>query len=95
MSAASTLADRQRAMRERHGSRAEIRQPAMDFRQRHYSVAEVAEMWNLGPDAVRRLFEGEPGVLTLVGGGRKRTSYRTLRIPERVVERVYRRRLSR
>ena len=98
MAAAATLPDRQRAMRERNARPAPITRPelaSLDFRQRHYTVAEVAEMWNLGPDAVRRLFEDESGVLTLAGGGRKRTSYRTLRIPEHVVERVYNRRLSR
>ena len=52
-------------------------------------------MWNLSDDAVRRLFENEPGVLTLAGGGSKRTTYKTLRIPEHVVARVYRRQLSR
>lgn len=30
--------------------------------ERHFSVAEVAKMWNLSPDAVRKLFEREPGV---------------------------------
>ena len=31
--------------------------------ERHYTVAELARLWNLGVDAGRRLFEGEPGVL--------------------------------
>ncbi len=64
-----------------------------DFAERHYSVAEIAALWNLSPDKVRRLFESEPGVL-IVGDvqpryGRRR--HRTLRIPESVAERVYRR----
>ena len=68
----------------------------LDFRQRHHTVADVAKMWSLGPGALRRLFEGEPGVLVLGGnGGRVRRSHTTLRIPHSVVERVYRRRLSR
>ena len=98
MNAATTLADRQRQMRERRAPVASIPRPELvspDFSQRHYSVAEVAGMWNLSSDAVRRLFENEPGVLTLTGGGSKRTSYKTLRIPEHVVARVYRRQLSR
>lgn len=92
------LAARQRLMRERHTLVASIPRPELvspDFSQRHYSVAEVAGMWNLSSDAVRRLFENEPGVLTLTGGGSKRTSYKTLRIPENIVTRVYRRQLSR
>ncbi len=98
MTTTSTLAGRQQAMRERHGRGASIPEPelvSLDFTQRHYSVGEVAGMWNLSSDAVRRLFEHEPGVLTLTGGGSKRNSYKTLRMPEHVVGRVYRRQLSR
>jgi len=61
--------------------------------ERHYSVAEVAEMWNLSADAVRRLFQNEPGVLVLGDSRPKygKRRYATLRIPESVLERVYRR----
>jgi hypothetical protein len=62
--------------------------------ERHYSVAEVAEMWKLSPSAVRRLFQCEPGVLT-IGEPRPKFGRRrgkvTLRIPQSVLERVYRR----
>jgi hypothetical protein len=61
--------------------------------ERHYSVAEVAELWNLSRDAVRRLFQKEPGVL-VIGDARPkygRRSYTTLRIPESVLQRVHRR----
>jgi hypothetical protein len=98
MATASTLADRQRSMRERYGRGASIPEPklvALDFQQRHYTVTQISEMWGLSADATRKLFENEPGVLVLAGGGLKRTLYKTLRIPERVVERVYRRQLSR
>ena len=62
------------------------------FEERHYAVAEVAEMWNLSPDSVRKLFEHEPGVLVLGNhGSRSKRRYTTLRIPQSVVERVYRR----
>lgn len=33
--------------------------------ERHYAVAEIAEMWNLSVDKVRELFENEPGVLVI------------------------------
>lgn len=63
------------------------------FAIRHYSVAEIGELWNLSPDAVRKIFEKEPGVLVLGNAqhrlGKRR--YTTLRIPEDVLERVYRR----
>ncbi len=91
------LEQKQRWMRERHAPQgAEGLTDKLDFCQHHYTVAEVAELWNLSPDAVRRLFENELAVLVLGGkGGRGRRPYTTLRIPENVVERVYRRQLSR
>jgi hypothetical protein len=62
------------------------------FAVRHYTVAEIAKLWNLSDDAVRKLFELEPGVLVIgeERSGRKRR-YVTLRIPEDVAERVHRR----
>jgi len=53
--------------------------------ERHYSVSEVAALWSLSRDSVRRIFRREPGVLVI--GDR----YVTLRIPESVLERVHRR----
>jgi transcriptional regulator GlxA family with amidase domain len=53
--------------------------------ERHYSVTDVAKLWGLSRDSVRRLFRREPGVLVM--GER----YVTLRIPESVLERVHRR----
>jgi hypothetical protein len=67
----------------------EVRQAA--FQERHYAVAEIAEIWNLSRDVVRKIFEGEPGVLVM-GRDRARSKrgYHTLRIPESVMERVHR-----
>jgi hypothetical protein len=68
--------------------------PISPASERHYSVAEIASMWNLSKDTVRRLFAKEPGVLVLGQNGgraRKRRRYTTLRVPESVVERVHRR----
>src|SRR5262245_45360027 len=65
---------------------------ASNFAERHYTVAEVAALWNLSSDAVRKLFQDEPGVLIL--GGRSaahKRRYTTLRIPESVLQRVHRR----
>jgi hypothetical protein len=61
--------------------------------ERHYSVAEVAKMWTVSPDMVRRLFQREPGVLVFGDARPKygRRRYLTLRIPESVLERVHRR----
>jgi hypothetical protein len=61
--------------------------------ERHYSVAEVAEMWNLSKNKVREIFRNEPGVLALGEPrpkfGRKR-GYVTLLIPQSVLDRVHR-----
>ena len=61
------------------------------FAERHYTVAEVATMWQLSADLVRRLFIKEPGVLVIGDEASPVTRrYRTLRIPESVVKRVHR-----
>jgi len=60
---------------------------------RHYAVAEIAGMWNLSDDAVRKISEKEPGVLA-IGDSRptvRKRRYTTLRIPEDVLARVHRR----
>jgi len=65
---------------------------APEFAVRHYSVKELAEMWNLSEATARALFEREPGVVCIEPvNGRKfsRRRYRTLRIPEPVAARVY------
>jgi hypothetical protein len=58
--------------------------------ERHYSPAELGELWNLSADTVRRMFEEEPGVLVFENPVRSSSRrFRTLRIPESVAERVY------
>ncbi len=60
--------------------------------ERHFTAKEVAEAWNLSQDTIYRLFVNEPGVLLLVSEKKKyRRTRRTLRIPESVKSRVYRR----
>ncbi len=58
----------------------------------HYTVAELACLWKLSEETVRKLFEQEPRV-PVIGNQQPRygrRQYSTLRIPEFVVERVYR-----
>jgi hypothetical protein len=58
--------------------------------ERHYSPAELAELWNLSADTVRRMFENEPGILVFENPVRSSSRrFRTLRIPESVAQRVY------
>jgi hypothetical protein len=61
--------------------------------ERHYSPAEIGEMWNLSADCVRNIFENEPGVL-VIGNSitrRGKRTYKTLRIPQSVLDRVHKR----
>lgn len=49
-----------------------------------YSVSEIATMWNLAEETIRRLFEDEPGVLifeNIQSQPKKKRRYRILRIP--------------
>ena len=57
--------------------------------ERHYSVAELAQQWNLSRDTIRRMFENEPGVVVFKRPKRNKRIYRTLRIPESVAKRKY------
>lgn len=58
--------------------------------ERHYAVIEVAKMWNLSSDKVRGIFQHEPGVLVIGDPNpRYKRRYRTLRIPQSVVNRVH------
>jgi hypothetical protein len=60
--------------------------------EKHYSVLELAALWNLSENTIRRIFENEPGVLKWGSKeGRFKRRYTTLRIPETVVLRVHRR----
>ena len=62
------------------------------FTERHYTVDEVSEMWSLSRDSVRRLFLSEPDVPKIARpANRYKRSYVTMRIPESVLNRVYRR----
>jgi transcriptional regulator GlxA family with amidase domain len=57
--------------------------------ERHYTVSELAEQWNLSRDTIRRMFENEPGVLVFTRPRVNKRVYRTLRVPESVARRKY------
>lgn len=68
----------------------------MSALEKHYSAIEIAGLWALSPETIRRLFEHEPGVLRISEpssrlGRKLKRSYHTLRIPESVVIRVHQR----
>jgi transcriptional regulator GlxA family with amidase domain len=56
---------------------------------RHYTVAELAEIWNMSHNTIRRMFEKEPGVVVFTHKRVNKRIYRTLRIPESVAKRKY------
>jgi hypothetical protein len=67
--------------------------------ERHYTVEEVATTWGLSSDTITRIFEKEPGVFDASRNphGRmeaRKRRHRKLMIPESVVFRVYRSRLT-
>jgi hypothetical protein len=60
--------------------------------EKHYSVIEISKLWALSQKTVRKIFENEPGVI-LWGHSEtmRKRGYRTLRVPETVLQRVHRR----
>jgi len=62
--------------------------------ERHYSIAELSKAWRVGRTTVTRWVQNEPGVLRFgedrLRRGRKRP-YVSLRVPESVALRLYRR----
>jgi hypothetical protein len=53
-----------------------------------FTVAEVAERLKVNEETVRRLFLPEPGVIVISFPRKGRRVYRTVRIPEDVLQRV-------
>jgi len=53
-----------------------------------YTVKELAFVWNVSPESIRRMFEEEPGVLIFKIQRTGRRTYRNIRIPGRVALRV-------
>ena len=63
------------------------------YRQKHFHVNELAELWGTSAHTVRRWFEDEPDVLRITVGYRRGKDHKVcLRIPESVAERVHRQR---
>jgi len=56
------------------------------YQEKYRTVQQVAELLNISPDKVRRMFRSEPGVLKIVSqSGLGRRPYETLRIPPAVL----------
>ncbi len=60
--------------------------------EKHHTIEEIAEIWNLSKDTIRRIFLNEDGVLKIVRPGtRYKRAHVTLRIPDSIMRRVHRR----
>jgi hypothetical protein len=53
-----------------------------------YTVKELAFVWNMSDESIRRLFEEEPGVLIFKIQQTGKRTYRNIRIPGKVALRV-------
>jgi hypothetical protein len=59
--------------------------------EKHYSVPEIAKLWNVSVDLVRDTFADEKGVLKWQRPATKtKRAYSLLRVPESVLVRVHR-----
>jgi hypothetical protein len=60
--------------------------------EKHYSISEIVELWGLSEKTIRRIFAGEPDIVEWGHEEQRfKRAYRTLRIPESVLQRVHRR----
>jgi hypothetical protein len=60
--------------------------------ERHFSVPEISELWNLSDDKIRAIFKDEPGVVRIgIPERMHKRGYITLRIPQSVLDRVHQR----
>lgn len=58
--------------------------------ERHYSISEVAALWNLSDDTIRSLFRDRTDVIKLGNQERRhKRGYLSLRIPESVLQKVH------
>ena len=58
----------------------------------HYAPSEVAGLWRLSVEKIRQMFLDEPGVIVIQCPVKKgKRPYKTIRIPQSVLERVHRR----
>ena len=59
--------------------------------EKHYSIIEISKLWALSQKTVRKIFENEPGVIQWGAEATlHKRGYRTLRVPETVLQRVHR-----
>ena len=60
--------------------------------ERHYRIAELARMWGLGRETVRRLVKDDPGVIKIRMGRKK--AHTVYSVPESAASRIHTRLVS-
>ena len=64
-----------------------------EFLEAHFTIRQLAQAWKLSYETLRQWFTNEPGVIRIENKLRKnRRGYVSVRIPEHVARRVYRKR---
>jgi hypothetical protein len=59
--------------------------------EKHYRVAELAQLWSVSTNTVTRLFAGHPDVISIDNLGTGKRKYATLSIPASVASSVHHR----
>jgi hypothetical protein len=62
------------------------------FAEKHYRVSDLAELWGLGRETVRKIVKDEPGVIKIRQGRKK--AHTTYSVPESVARRIHTRLLN-
>jgi len=57
------------------------------FIEKHYRIAQLAEMWGIGRETVRKIVKDEPGVIQIRQGRKK--AHTTYSVPESVARRIH------
>lgn len=62
------------------------------YAEKHYRVGELAELWGLGRETVRKLVMDDPGVIKVRMGRKK--AHTTYSVPESAAQRIHTRLLN-
>ena len=62
------------------------------FAEKHYRISDLAELWGLGRETVRKLVKDEPGVIKIRQGRKK--AHTTYSVPESTARRIHTRLLN-
>jgi hypothetical protein len=66
--------------------------PYDSFAEKHYRVGDLAKLWGLGRETVRKLVKDDPGVIKVRQGRKK--AHTTYSVPESAAKRIHTRLLN-